>query len=88
MDMSGGDAIDGPRWTGGFVEMPAEAFVVAPSEGLASACILSTYGERDGGAEIVEVEELGTCDGIIDIIEADGTRPRIIRPFVATPVET
>lgn len=43
MDMSGGDEIDGPRWTGKLVDRETVFNVVAESEALAGAGALTKY---------------------------------------------
>ena len=81
MDMSGGDSVDGPRWTGGYVDYEQTALIVAPTKDFACAYVVSVFGERDGGTEVIGVEDLGECGGIVDLISRQGKRPTIVRPF-------
>lgn len=82
MDMSAGNAVDGPRWTGGYVDgKPNTVLVVAPSPEFAEAYVIAIAGELDGATEIQETEDLGKCMGIVELIGYSGKRPTIIRPF-------
>ena len=54
MDMSGGNSVDGPRWTGGYVDHPDIALVVAATEDFAAAYVISVCGENDGGTKITK----------------------------------
>jgi hypothetical protein len=81
MDMSAGDDVDDPRWTGGYVEYPGTVLVVAATEDFAAAYVISVCGERDGGTKVVGVENIGECAGIVDLIDVSGKRPTIVRPF-------
>ncbi len=86
MDMSL-DFGDGPRWSGKYIEGQNSVLVVAPTGDFASAYVISTSGERDGGSRILGVEDLGECVGIVELIGSNGKRPSIVRPFVVQPIK-
>lgn len=50
MDMSGGDNVDGPRWTGKWTDEQAILHVVATTEALAKAGALSMFYENSKAA--------------------------------------
>jgi hypothetical protein len=51
MDMSGGDVVDGPRWTGGHIPVESTLFIVAGSEDLAKAAAANLfYGHQKAKA--------------------------------------
>jgi hypothetical protein len=47
MDMSGGDNIDGPRWTGKRLQVERGLVIVAPTKELAEAAALSLFFEHE-----------------------------------------
>ena len=87
MDMSGGDAVDGPRWTGGYVDYEQTALIIAPTKDFAAAYAVSVFGERDGGTVVTDIEDLGECAGIVNLIGRTGERPSIVRPFKVEATE-
>jgi hypothetical protein len=48
MDMSGGDNVDGPRWTGKFTDEEVTRNIVARTEALAKAGALTLFYEHQG----------------------------------------
>lgn len=55
MDMSGGDNIDGPCWTGGYVDARRVVHIVAPTAEIAgAAAVASHYGHEKAVVESVE----------------------------------
>ena len=59
MDMSGGDAVDGPRWTGDWVPRTVTMLVTAESEKLAAGVARVKGTEGTHPAELIEIEDLG-----------------------------
>lgn len=64
MDMSGGDNIDGPRWTGGYVDRDATLFIVAPTKELASAAALSLCYEHQNAA-VASVQKVNDVHAVM-----------------------
>ena len=58
MDMSAGDVVDGPRWSGKWLREMRTFHVVAPSKELAQTWVQLEGGERKG-ALIQETEDVG-----------------------------
>jgi hypothetical protein len=50
MDMSGGDVVDGPRWTGEWLDEVATVRIVAHDKDIASAVALSMFYEHQKAA--------------------------------------
>lgn len=46
MDMSGGDAIDGPRWTGGHISRESRLAIVAENQLLAESGAIALFYEH------------------------------------------
>lgn len=66
MDMSGGDVVDGPRWTGGFVDRDRSLVIVAPTKGLASAAAISLCYEHQK-AKVASVEKIAEVNAIVHL---------------------
>lgn len=66
MDMSGGDNIDGPRWTGGHVDRDTALVIVAPTRELASAAALSLCYEHQK-ATVASVTKMSEVHAVVHL---------------------
>lgn len=66
MDMSGGDNVDGPRWTGGYVDSEVTLVVVAPTQALAEAAALSRFYSMDKAA-VKKAKKLRDVDAVVHL---------------------
>lgn len=64
MDMSGGDNIDGPRWTGEWLNEKATVAVVAHSAAVASAVALGMFYEHQH-AEVKGAKKLRDVHAVV-----------------------
>lgn len=66
MDMSGGDNVDGPRWTGGYVEAGGTLVIVAPTKELAEAAAVAGFYEHQK-ATIKKSKKLRDVNAIVQV---------------------
>jgi hypothetical protein len=66
MDMSGGDNVDGPRWTGGFVEGDTSLVIVAPTKELAEAAAMTGFYEHQK-AKVKKSKKLREVHAIVEV---------------------
>lgn len=66
MDMSGGDAVDGPRWTGGFIDCDTTLVIVAPTKELASAAALSLCYEHQKGV-VASIKKMSDVNAVVHL---------------------
>jgi len=70
MDMSGGDNVDGPRWTGGYVDCERALVIIAPTKELAGAAALSLCYEHQK-AEVKSTRKLYEVDATVMVSISD-----------------
>lgn len=66
MDMSGGDAVDGERWTGKWLDVKATVAIVATDEAIASAVALTLFYAHQRPA-VKEVKKLRDVHAVVSI---------------------
>jgi hypothetical protein len=66
MDMSGGDNVDGPRWTGRYLDRDTTLAIVAPTEELASAAALSLCYEHQA-AKVASVLKVSDVHAVVHL---------------------
>ena len=70
MDMSGGDNVDGPRWTGGWIKTNIRRMVVAPNAALASAAAMHEFYDHEK-ATVKTVKKLFFIDSIVNVARSE-----------------
>ena len=66
MDMSGGDTVDGPRWTGRWLDVTSKVVIVSPTDALASAAAVSLFSSIQK-ASIQGVTKLRDVAAVVQI---------------------
>lgn len=66
MDMSGGDNVDGPRWTGKYVATDSALVIVAPTKELAEATAVSVFYEHQK-AKVKSAKKLRDVDAVVQV---------------------
>jgi hypothetical protein len=64
MDMSGGDAVDGPRWTGKWLDVKTTFVIVALTQKLAEAAALSRM-YLNQKAEVESANKVCDVDAVV-----------------------
>ena len=66
MEMLGGDKVDGPRWTGRWIDVTSKVVVVSPTDALASAAAVSLFSSHQK-ASIQGVTKLRDVAAVVQI---------------------
>lgn len=69
MDMSAGNPVDGPRWSGKYNKIDVTLYVVAPSENLAEARFKDVCHDGENAPEITEVSKMDHFIGVVSLFD-------------------